>query len=147
MTAHIINDCLRLALFLTGLRVSSHPLWWMTNEEFLLTHWTVWRTFVWRISRDWNNLYWTTFQADRISLTISNGSLSLLLFLSVVTKRNNQLLSNGAPTVDCVTSRMCLQKRCLAMDAFRRHVTVSTVSFLPVRPDSRRKKKRKKKQE
>jgi hypothetical protein len=33
-----INDCFRLATFLTGLRVSSHPLYRMTNES--LNHWT-----------------------------------------------------------------------------------------------------------
>jgi hypothetical protein len=35
-----INGCLRLAPFLTRLRVPSLPLWRMPNEEFLLTHWT-----------------------------------------------------------------------------------------------------------
>jgi hypothetical protein len=69
----------------------------------------------WRISRDWNLLDWTNFQADRIWITISNASLILLLFiLSVATKRSSLLPSNGGPTVDCVTSRMCLPKRCLA---------------------------------
>jgi hypothetical protein len=35
-----ISDCLSLAPLLTGLRVSSLPLWRMTNNESLLTCWT-----------------------------------------------------------------------------------------------------------
>jgi hypothetical protein len=40
----------------------------------------------------------------------------IICVLSVATKRSNLLLSNGVPAVDCVTSRMCLPNRCLAMD-------------------------------
>jgi hypothetical protein len=45
----IINDCLRLAPFLAGPRASSLPLWRITNDESLLTHWTALMTSVWRI--------------------------------------------------------------------------------------------------
>jgi hypothetical protein len=34
------NDCLRLAPFLAGPRASALPLWRMTNDESVLTHWT-----------------------------------------------------------------------------------------------------------
>jgi hypothetical protein len=46
-----INDCLRLAPFLTGLRASSLPLWRMTNEGFCSRLELPWTTSVWRILR------------------------------------------------------------------------------------------------
>jgi hypothetical protein len=42
--------------------------------------------------------------------------ITRIYVLSVVMKRISLLLSNGGPTVDGVTSRICLSKRCLAMD-------------------------------
>jgi hypothetical protein len=49
-------------------------------------------------------------------------TVPLLFFvLSVATKRTSLLLSNRGPTVDCVTSRMCLRKRCLANGHIQSH--------------------------
>jgi hypothetical protein len=64
---------------------------------------------------------------------MSSGSPILLLFVFfIATKRSSLLLSNGATTVDCFTSKICLPKCFSAMDvrfgttipALRRHVTL-----------------------
>jgi hypothetical protein len=65
---------------------------------------------------------------NQISIIISDGSLiPLLLVSSVATKRSSLLLSNRSPIVDCVTSKVCLPKRCLAKHFrspfFSSHVT------------------------
>jgi hypothetical protein len=102
------NVCLRFASFLTGLRVSSLPSWRMPNEESLANE------FCWAFSRV---LHFITSREPDIDHHLEELLVILLLFiLSVATKHRNLLLSNGVPTVDCVTSRMCLPKRCLAMD-------------------------------
>jgi hypothetical protein len=63
---YTINDCLRLAPFLTGLRVISLPLWRMKNEEFLATE-------------SLNSPDWTDFQATPTEITASNNQLSFRL--------------------------------------------------------------------
>jgi hypothetical protein len=109
ITAH--NDCLRLAPFLTGLRVSSLPLWmtwfWLTNRSRLL------------------RLPWTT-TVLRIELRLNCSCLHGSLYSLSVTMENVYCLA--------VVMETCLPKRCLSMyfhsgstiPAFGRHVTIHT---------------------
>jgi hypothetical protein len=61
-----INDSLRFAPFLPGLRVSSLLLRRMTNDKSLLTHWTpIWTTSVWRITLTNDLRLFYNFQAAR----------------------------------------------------------------------------------
>jgi hypothetical protein len=84
-----INNCLRLTPFLTGLRVSSHPLrltwFWFTKHLLLLLRlpWTMtvlWMTpwTLWWMQNDWPFLDWTNFQANQIQITTSKSSCSTL---------------------------------------------------------------------
>jgi hypothetical protein len=90
----------------------------MTNDKSLLTHWTPAECSIKKILWMNHNSFITSRQSEYKS-PCQNGSLILLLFvLSIGMKRSSLLLSNRGPTVDCVTSRICLLKRCLAMDYY-----------------------------
>jgi hypothetical protein len=99
------------------------------DHERLLFHCDDWRTTNHishaELSYEWLN-DWIEF-TNELSFITSGGLNSghhleqlihfvIICVFSVAPKRSNKLLSNGGPTVDCLTSWMCLPKRCLAMD-------------------------------
>jgi hypothetical protein len=121
-----INDCLRLNPFLIGLQVPSLLLWWMTNEESLLTLLNA------KSRLSWTELTsrWTKYES--LCLTVP-----LLLCFSVFNHRCRNVLNELLPRkwifpCSSVAWGTCLPNRCLGMNflsgstllAFRRHVTV-----------------------
>jgi hypothetical protein len=112
VTAH--NQWLRLAPFLTGLQVSSLPLWRMQNEEFLLTLSTALNGDWWILS---SGLVWPPFIAsgNRIEITASKGSPTALHECVLSETCMNRCPANGIPLLSVAIPgfRRCLPNRCI----------------------------------
>jgi hypothetical protein len=96
------------------------------NDESLLTQWTALNDVcLTNHSYELNYGSFITYRRPEYRKPPQTVPL-LFFFLSAATKRSNLLLSNWGPIVDCVTSRICLQKHCLANG----HIPSNIISYI-----------------